>query len=246
MNVKRQFRFTRLLNHNADIKSNSKNRSRDKLVFNDYEKDSLKIAAKHCRTGHRLDRSLLLMKLALIAANQNTDIVEIGVFKGGSAQLIISALSGISSPINLTLFDTFEGHPKSSVNRKVDGAQRVGHFKATNDYEVRDYLNKLGKSKNLSIFVHKADVMLFDLNNALGDRPIGLCHIDTDLYAPTLRVLLSLADKIAPGGFFLIDDYNEVRTPGLLAAVQEFMELRRDFTFVPCVVTQAILVKNNF
>lgn len=227
------------------IARKSGKRLRDKLIISEEERRALRLSTKFMRTGHGAERSLLLMKLASLSATKGLDILEIGVFRGGSAQLIIDSLANLPHSINLFLVDTFSGHPSTSVIDGVDGEQRVGQFHDTDFNEVASFLKSRLRKSKIRAFLVKADAMMIDCAQIPLDNQLGLVHIDTDLYSPTKKILFELADSLAPGGFFLIDDYLGGRTPGLKTAVEEFLTERSDFLFVPGIVSQCILVKSS-
>ena len=48
--------------------------------------------------------------------------------------------------------------------------------------------------------------------------------IDADLYAPVLAGLRWFYDRLSPGGYVLVHDYNNAAFAGARAAVREFQE----------------------
>jgi hypothetical protein len=227
--------------------SQVKKRTNDHLVISDEERRAWRIALKSGRTGHGLERSLLLMKLARLSAERGLDMFEVGVFRGGTAQLMMDSTYTTELPHSIILFDTFSGHPAGSVTDLHDGKQREGQFGENSFDEVFNFLRRIyQKRRRVSrVVLVSADALKIDTSKFVGERQIGLCHIDTDLYRPTIKVLDELAVHIAPNGFFLIDDYLGGRTPGVALAVEEFLKKNSEFALIPCIANQALLIRNN-
>ena len=145
---------------------------------------------------------------------------EVGSFRGGSAYFIASAhhaLSGMEHDVHI--IDTFEGHPTHTDPAK-DPIHRPGMFRDTSYEEVRDYL---APWKRLTI--HKGD---FESASArLATVEYGFVHLDVDIYATTLRGLRYFAERLAPGGVIVIDDYGAPKCPGVDQAVHEFLSKDR-------------------
>ena len=56
---------------------------------------------------------------------------------------------------------------------------------------------------------------------------IALAHVDCDWYDPVKYCLDAIAEKIAPRGYVILDDYNFYA--GCRTATDEFVRLRNDF-----------------
>jgi asparagine synthase (glutamine-hydrolysing) len=59
------------------------------------------------------------------------------------------------------------------------------------------------------------------------DRPVALVHVDCDWYDPAKLVLTTLAERIPPGGVFVMDDYHAYG--GARTATEEFLRERADY-----------------
>lgn len=151
------------------------------------------------------------------------DIVECGVWKGGSAMLAIQAqLSSPWTPLNtnrkMWLYDTFDGMPPAGPE-DVDFLGRIvsdspGWLSVSED-EVK---------KNLKYFC--GDMTRFVKgrveNTIPGEMPneIALLRLDTDFYESTRHELTHLYPLLSPGGVLIIDDYGYWR--GAKKAVDEY------------------------
>jgi len=156
------------------------------------------------------------------------DIVECGVWAGGS--IGAASLLGASDPIKRQywLFDTFEGmtrpsinDPLSAMNGYIDSKHSEGEGSSwceVNESQVRRNLTDVGVDLDACVFVAG------DVANTLrrGDLPkkIALLRLDTDWYESTLVELEVLFPRIVRGGVLIIDDYGHWE--GARKAVDEY------------------------
>ena len=156
------------------------------------------------------------------------DIVECGVWAGGS--IGAAALLGAGDQIHRRywLFDTFEGMTRPSVNdpaSALDGYENSKHsvgegssWCEVNEIQVRRNLTDLGVDLGLCSFV-AGDVARTLLNSNLPTN-IALLRLDTDWYESTLIELEILFPRIVRGGVLIIDDYGHWE--GARKAVDEY------------------------
>lgn len=127
-------------------------------------------------------------------------IVEIGVYKGGSALM----LSTLGRP--LYLYDTFEGIPYQG---DLDTGNPVGKFDDTS-YEA------------VSALLPEATVVKGLFPDSLIEMPpVGFCHADADQYESTKAILEVMPRRMVRGGFILFDDFGEADCQGCTKAVME-------------------------
>lgn len=130
--------------------------------------------------------------------------VEIGVYKGGSAQVLYDVAE--RSGRKLHLFDTFTGIPVSCAADYVG----AGEFKATE--EDLENIKKQLPNAQLHIGFFPATVPeTFEL--------ISFIHFDGDQYH-TAKGIKCLWHRVIKGGIVFIDDY-EGFSPGLKTAFRE-------------------------
>lgn len=127
-------------------------------------------------------------------------IVEIGVWKGGSAL----ALSALGRP--LYLYDTFEGIPYQG---ELDDGNQVGKFSDTSAAEVQALIPEAIIIKGLFP------------DSLMPMPPIGFVHADADQYQSTKAILETLPPLMVKGGFILFDDFNVPDCDGCTTAVIE-------------------------
>lgn len=156
----------------------------------------------------------------LVKNNIPGDLVECGVWNGGSVLLMALALQHFGDTSRrIWLYDTFEGMPKpQDVDRNWDGASAlpVWEEKKQNDpsgpnwgfggslEQVREIVFGSGYPKENFIFVKG---MVEDTIPGQMPNQIALLRLDTDFYASTYHELQHLYPPLAPAGVLIIDDY---------------------------------------
>lgn len=183
------------------------------------------------------------------------DIVECGVYKGGSMMAVALTLAQESvTDRNLYLYDTFEGMPKPGVE-DVDAWGEP----ASKSFEQMRRSEKSSSWVNCSMEAVRAAMLS---TNYPEDRihlikglveetlppgnssPIALLRLDTDWYRSTLHELNTLYPLVAEGGIVLIDDYGHYA--GAKQAVDEFFSQRKESPFLHRVdYTCRLLIKQS-
>lgn len=165
------------------------------------------------------------------------DIVECGVWKGGSMLLVARKLARQGDTRrNLFLFDTFEGmsEPTKEDINAVDQST-AGKLLESSDRsagnnvwcyspldEVKANLKQSNyPSERIRFIKGKVEETLPE--PSIGD--IALLRLDTDWYESTKWELETLYDKLVPGGVLIIDDYGH--WSGSKKAVDEFFTARQ-------------------
>lgn len=139
------------------------------------------------------------------------DVLELGVYKGGSALLLHRA----APTRQLHLFDTFAGHP--DVDRQYDDrtAHPVGRFADTNVNLVAGLFHGAPVAIHVGVFPgtaaywHPAPQLV-------------VAHIDADLYESVLAACQLLFPWVVPGGVMIFDDYGFPDCPGAKRAVDDW------------------------
>jgi hypothetical protein len=166
------------------------------------------------------------------AANVPGDIVECGVWRGGSMMLAAHRLLKLESlNRHLFLFDTYEGLPRPDEaldvdiwgNRAIDGwlPQRTsdeGSYWANASLdEVRSNLMTTGYPPEQMHFIKG---MVEDTIPGSAPDQIALLRLDTDWYASTRHEMRHLFPRLAHNGVLIIDDYGHFA--GARRAVDEY------------------------
>jgi len=146
------------------------------------------------------------------------DIVECGVWKGGSSMVSAITLLKLSNLDKvLYLYDTFEGMSAPSINdyhiMHGTSAEKVlsEHNKKNNPWcyscleETRKNMLSTGyPEKNIVFIKGKVEETL----PATVPNQIALLRLDTDFYESTYHELIHLFPKLVRGGVMIIDDYD--------------------------------------
>jgi hypothetical protein len=141
---------------------------------------------------------------------ENVNIAEVGVYKGGSAKIILDTMNKNSK---LYLFDTFEGIPNKS---DCDNFFNLGDLCDTSYESV------------LNLFINNDNVHIFkgnfpkDTGKYILNIKFNLVHLDVDMYLSYKQSLEFFYDKMIVGGYIIFDDYNSRVCEGATIAINEF------------------------
>jgi len=148
------------------------------------------------------------------------DIVECGVYNGGSAAIMASLCE--KSPIsrNVWLFDSFEGLPKPSDKDGEEAPAYEGWCHGDLS-KVKEVLRKLRIPESR---VHIVKGWFQDTFPSAQIRDIAILHIDADWYESVKLCLEKFYDSVQPGGYIILDDYGDWE--GCRIATDEFLKKR--------------------
>ena len=177
------------------------------------------------------------------------DIVECGVWRGGSMQAVGLTLKQLGDLRHLHLFDTFEGmpppgehdvrHDGEHAQGLLDEADRDAAVWAVADLpDVKQAMAEIGWPEDMVTY-HEG-LVEDTIPGAAPDR-ISLLRLDTDWYSSTRHELAHLYDRLVPGGVLIIDDFGHWE--GSRRATEEFLaETGAELLLVP-ISTGRIAVK---
>jgi hypothetical protein len=148
------------------------------------------------------------------------DVVECGVYKGGTAAILDR--SATRSPLARTawLFDTFQGMPPATSADGPEAPSWVGNL-SSSPRHVKNLLRRTGA--NLSR-VRIVPGLFQDTFPAVHIPQIALLNIDADWYESVKLCLETFYNAVVPRGFISFDDYGA--WPGCRRAVDEFFQSR--------------------
>jgi O-methyltransferase len=158
------------------------------------------------------------------------DVVECGVWRGGSMQAIARVLAAHgSTDRELHLFDTFEGMPPPSEEDVRRGGRPAAELLATRPrsssiWAIADLEDVRAGMEQVDYppeRIHYHPGMVEETIPAGAPERIALLRLDTDWYASTRHELEHLYDRVSPGGVVIIDDYDYWE--GSRRAVDEFV-----------------------
>lgn len=129
------------------------------------------------------------------------DVVECGVWKGGSLRM----LARLGRPI--WGYDTYSGFTDSTGPKDVV-------VKPFLDYIYGGYPKIEQVQGYLLSHLVEGTLVQCDLSKskptAIPSR-IALLHLDLDLYSPTLGALNTFYERVVPNGYVVVDDYGDER-----------------------------------
>jgi hypothetical protein len=156
------------------------------------------------------------------------DIVECGVWMGGSMKAAADTLISIgSTKRTLWLYDTYDGLPEATEH-DIDfkglsqmEIWRPGMEKAPL-YRVKDAMNSTGYPRD------RIEYIVGKVEETFPERipdSIALLRLDTDYYSSTKHELENLIPLVSRGGVVIIDDYGHFLDAR--RAVDEYLEQQR-------------------
>lgn len=140
------------------------------------------------------------------------DIIEVGVYRGGTGALIAFRAKQLALDATVYLCDTFRGMAKQGAR---DPFYRGGEFADTSEDEVRAFLRTLALDNARTV----AGVFPEESGQLAPAHSVRLCHIDVDVYQSAEDVLAWAWPRIPVGGLVIYDDYGFCDCPGIVAHV---------------------------
>jgi O-methyltransferase len=160
------------------------------------------------------------------------DIVECGVWRGGSMMVVAETLKLFGGPErHLHLFDTYEGLPEPTRedidvwgNDAVDWWKKKRTSDRSSDW-ARAHLDEVQHNMGLTGFSKKniayVKGMVEDTIPAQAPGKISLLRLDTDWYASTKHEMEHLFPRLSRNGILIIDDYGHFK--GAKQAIDEYL-----------------------
>jgi hypothetical protein len=136
------------------------------------------------------------------------DLIETGVWRGG-ATLFMRALLAAYQVTDRCVWvaDSFEGMPVPDLQHyPIDGL--LSNYAARLAVSVESVQQTFAR---YGLLDDQVKFLKGWFKDSLPNAPItqlAVLRLDGDLYSSTWDVLSALYDKVAPGGFVIVDDYN--------------------------------------
>lgn len=174
-------------------------------------------ALEHCQLNSLLDPRRILAALELVklaASKSNGEVIEMGVYRGGSAAAIGWMLRRAGLECEVHLFDTFGGMPPTM---ELDTHEEFD-FSDTSLNTVAESLNRV-----VAGFPFRFHPGLFsDTLQEVSEHHFCFAHIDADLYQSVREACEFAYPRMDAGGIMLFDDYAAPSCPGAKKAVDDF------------------------
>lgn len=161
------------------------------------------------------------------------DIVECGVWRGGSMMAVAKTLMELNETIrDLYLFDTFDGMTQPDIGKDIDNNQNDAKTYLENNEKSEDdfiwaYAPLDVVKRNLLSTGYPMGKMNFVQGKVEDTLPydkikeIAILRLDTDWYASTKHEMEILFPLIKKGGVLIIDDYGHWE--GARQAIDEYI-----------------------
>jgi O-methyltransferase len=198
--------------------------------YDDEAREIIKAAKPYTMTSLEKLYALILATRYVSKHEIPGDVVECGVWRGGSMHAVGRTLDGLGdTKRHLHLYDTFEGMPPpTDKDRRQDGklAEELLE-KSDRDSGVwavaglDDVQAGMATVPYPEDHVHYHKGMVEETVPSEAPEQISILRLDTDWYASTLHELEHLYPRLSSGGVLLLDDYGWWQ--GSREAVDEFL-----------------------
>jgi O-methyltransferase len=145
------------------------------------------------------------------------DILEVGVWRGGSGCLMASQSARSGSDATVYLCDTFSGVVKAG---DTDPIYEGGEHGDTSPALVRALAASMGLD-NVEVLV---GTFPDESGDAVEARRFKLVHLDVDVYEGTKDAATWVWPRLVEGGVIVVDDYGGDGMDGVRHAVDEFAD----------------------
>jgi O-methyltransferase len=145
------------------------------------------------------------------------DILEVGVWRGGTGLLIAQKmkLAGVCiDDCSLYLCDTFKGIVKS---QEIDH-HKDGEFSDTSVKHVMSLIHAFDMDEYVSIL---EGVFPDETGGYIQDSVFRFCHIDVDIYQSAVDITDWVWPKLVHGGIIVYDDYGFEKCKGITKHIEE-------------------------
>jgi len=214
------------------IPSNS--RLRHKLAkkfepqFSEYRK-SLKNPTEFTYCSKKTMKITLALLEKCIKEGLDGDVIECGVYKGGSSFQIAKKMKSLESNKTLFALDTFEGHPyddvedmpkelASQVYKKKEPKKAKGLLKDVDLNEIKNHFAK--ENLDNTVFLKG---LFEDSFKKISDKKFCFAHIDADFYLSVKQCIEFLKNRMIPNGIIVFDDYDDEDLPGCTKAINDLL-----------------------
>ncbi|MFE6037777.1 TylF/MycF/NovP-related O-methyltransferase [Streptomyces sp. NPDC056452] len=199
--------------------------------YDDEAKDIIRAVKPYTMTSPERLNAFVLATRHIVKHDIPGDIVECGVWRGGSMQACAKTLLSLGETgRDLYLFDTYEGMtPPTAEDLRRDGrpAQELLDAQGRDRpiWAVASLEDVQAGFENVPYpkdRIHYVQGKVEDTVPEQAPGQISILRLDTDWYASTKHELEHLYARLVSGGVLLIDDYGYWQ--GSRQAVDEFLE----------------------
>ncbi len=200
--------------------------------FDGHHKKVLSIVGKNTMTSPERIFSLIEAVRYVVKNNIEGDIVECGVWKGGSMMAVAETLKVLDNTNrHLYLYDTYEGMSAPTELDKTYNGDNAEVLLNSNTDKEQNLVWAYGAleivKQNMQSTGYPADMITYvkgkveDTIPQTVPKKIAILRLDTDWYESTKHELVYLFPLLVNGGVLILDDYGHWE--GAKKAVDEFL-----------------------
>ncbi len=176
----------------------------------------------HTTLSNKKMENIITLLNGVLEKKIQGNLIECGVFRGGSLTQIGLKLKQKNSNKLLFGVDTFEGHPFDDQEDIPEDGKIIHQKDLYSDNQLGKVLDILDKKKLNNVSLHKGLVENV-LPKFFNNEKFCFAHLDLDLYVSTKQALSFIAPKMEKGGIIVFDDYSAFESPGIKKAVDEIL-----------------------
>lgn len=165
------------------------------------------------------------------------DILEVGVWRGGSGCLMAKKCALEKIDATVFLCDTFQGLVKTSAN----DSNYTGGEHADTSVELVEQLLLANGLNNAKIL---RGIFPDDTAREIAGRKFRLCHIDVDIYQSAKETFQWAWPRLVPGGIVVFDDYGGLLTDGVTKMINE-IAVADDRVFIHNLNGHGVMIKRH-
>lgn len=158
--------------------------------------------------GQARMRNIRTLAEKVIADGIKGDFVETGVWRGGASMMAKAVITAYGDGRRkVYLADSFAGLPPPDVEKyPADKGLNYHEFEqlAVSEEQVKENFRRLGLLDDRVITVKG---WFRDTMPSFPVKQIAILRLDGDMYESTIDPLKHLYDKVTPGGWVIVDDY---------------------------------------
>jgi O-methyltransferase len=178
-----------------------------------------------------------LWSLVRQVAHLRGDMLEVGVWRGGTGCLLGLAMKDARIDGKLYLADTFTGVVKAG---EADSAYKGGEHADTGLETVKSLLT----TNHIDNYAILQGIFPEETAKLIGQGQIRFCHIDVDVYQSAKDVFDWVWPRVPIGGIVVIDDYGFATCGGVTKFVNEQND-RLDLIMMHNLNGHAVMVKTR-
>jgi O-methyltransferase len=171
------------------------------------------------------------------AARAPGEILEVGVWRGGTGCLLAARASQVAGEAKVYLCDTFQGVVKAGGE---DNLYKGGEHADTS----AEIVTALAQSMGLHNVEILAGIFPDQTGHVVEDKRFRFCHIDVDVYQSAKDVVEWVWPRMPIGGVLVFDDYGFPHVRGVRKLVDELAE-RTGFFTIQNLNGHAVIVKTS-